>query len=77
MAYWARIVNDKVVEMINDPKPGREITFDRLVNVTGRPDIKVGSVWPFKTVAQAIADGDIERAPTDSDPHALRVKGGA
>jgi hypothetical protein len=73
MEYWARIINGKVVEMIRRPKPGQKITFDRLVNVSGRPDIGVGSTWPFCTVEEAIAGGKLELAPTESDPGALRV----
>ena len=73
MALWARIVNNVVVEMIPRPRPGQHITFDRLVNIDGRPDIQLGSVWPFSTVEEAIKAGKLERAPTESDPGALRV----
>lgn len=58
-ALWARIVNDRVVDLIPKPKEGQQIEFDRLVNIEARPDIKVGTPWPFKTEAQAIADGDL------------------
>ncbi len=70
---WARIVNDVVVDLIPRPKANQVIHFDRLVNINGRPDLKVGSKWPFKTVDQALVDGDLERAPTEKDPFALRV----
>ncbi len=57
---WARIVENTVVEFIRAPKPGSPMKdAERHVNVAARPDIKVGSLWPFKTEQQAIADGDL------------------
>ena len=56
---WARIVNDVIVELLPRPKPDQKIEFDRLVDIGPRPDLKVGSKWPFKTESQAIADGDL------------------
>ncbi len=72
-ALWARVVNDVIVDLIPRPKPGQVIHFDRLVNIEGRPDLKVGSKWPWKTVDQAIADGELIRAPTEQDPFALAI----
>lgn len=58
MALWARIVGGKVVELL-EPRPHQKLKFDRLVEVSARPDIKVGTAWPFKTEDQAILDGDL------------------
>ncbi len=59
MALWARIVGGRVVQLL-EPQPHQKLTFDRLVEVSARPDIKVGTAWPFKTEEQAILDGDLK-----------------
>lgn len=69
----------KVIEIVEHR--GQEIKRDRhpedntarLINIAGRPDIKVGNPWPFCTVAEALASGTLEKAPHPRDPHALRV----
>jgi hypothetical protein len=45
-------------EVKRDHDPGTDSTF-RLVDVSARPDIKVGTLFPFKLESQAIADGDL------------------
>ena len=83
-ALWARVVKNRIVEIIPRPVAGQRLQFDRLVNIAGRPDLKVGSEWNdqvdglhpdygFGTVDRAIEKGLLERAPTDGDPRAIRV----
>jgi hypothetical protein len=69
----ALIRNNRIVQLIPRPKPGEKWDGERLAFIGGRPDLKVGSVWPPSTVEQAILDGHLERAPTEKDPGALRV----
>ena len=59
MALWARIVGGRVVQIVN-PQRHDKLVYDRLVEVSARPDIKVGTTWPFKTEQQAIDDGDLK-----------------
>ena len=59
MALWARVVGGRVVQILN-PSPHQKLIYDRLVEVSARPDIVVGSTWPFKSEEQAILDGDLE-----------------
>jgi hypothetical protein len=56
----AIVLNNQVVELTRLRHKDIERDCDRLVDVSARPDIKVGTKWPFKTEKQAIADGDLK-----------------
>jgi hypothetical protein len=71
----AVIIDNKVDEII-DHVPGREFTreYDRMVEVGGRPDIVVGSTWPFS--AWEDYEKTLKATVTTNAPPILEKKGG-